>query len=91
MINSFYDLLYLLVKERKKIIYITLAFTVFAAGLSLVVPVKYKATATLMPPVNQGVNLLSLALKGNITSDPEIGGVGIRRNGREYNLIGRNL
>ena len=76
MINSFYDLLYLLVKERKKIIYITLAFTVFAAGLSLVVPVKYKATATLMPPVNQGVNLMSLALKGSFTSDPEIGGVG---------------
>jgi tyrosine-protein kinase Etk/Wzc len=76
MINSFYDLLYLLVKERKKIIYITLAFTVFAAGLSLVVPVKYKAMATLMPPVNQGVNLMSLALKGSFTSDPEIGGVG---------------
>ncbi|MBI5806392.1 hypothetical protein HZA73_10140 [candidate division TA06 bacterium] len=76
MINSFYDLLYLLVKERRKIIYITLAFTVFAAGLSLVIPVKYKATATLMPPVNQGVNLMSLALKGSFTSDPEIGGVG---------------
>jgi tyrosine-protein kinase Etk/Wzc len=76
MINSFYDLLYLLVKERKKIIYITLAFTVFAAGLSLVIPVKYKAVATLMPPVNQGVNIMSLALKGSFTSDPEIGGVG---------------
>lgn len=76
MINSFYDLLYLLVKERKKIIYITLAFTVFAAALSLVIPIKYKATATLMPPVNQGVNLMSLALKGSFTSDPEIGGVG---------------
>lgn len=76
MINSFYDLLYLLVKERKKIIYITLAFTVFAAGLSLVIPKKYKAMATLMPPVNQGVNLMSLALKGSFTSDPEIGGVG---------------
>jgi uncharacterized protein involved in exopolysaccharide biosynthesis len=76
MINSFYDLLYLLVKERKKTIYITLAFTVFAAGLSLVIPVKYKATATLMPPVNQGVNLMSLALKGSFNSDPEIGGVG---------------
>ncbi|MDO9391155.1 MAG: GNVR domain-containing protein [bacterium] len=76
MINSFYDLLYLLVKERKKIIYITLAFTVFAAGLSLVIPLKYKATAILMPPVNQGVNLMSLALKGSFTSDPEIGGVG---------------
>jgi uncharacterized protein involved in exopolysaccharide biosynthesis len=76
MINNFYDLLYLLVKERKKIIYITLAFTAFAVGLSLVIPVKYKATATLMPPVNQGVNLMSLALKGSFTSDPEIGGVG---------------
>jgi uncharacterized protein involved in exopolysaccharide biosynthesis len=76
MINSFYDLLYLLVKERRKIIYITLAFTVFAAGLSLVIPVKYKATATLMPPVNQGVNLMSLALKGSMPTDPEIGGVG---------------
>lgn len=76
MINSFYDLLYLLMKERKKIIYITLAFTIFAAGLSLVIPVKYKATATLMPPVNQGVNLMSLALKGSMPTDPEIGGVG---------------
>jgi uncharacterized protein involved in exopolysaccharide biosynthesis len=76
MINSFYDLIYLLVKERKKIIYITAGFTIFALVLSLVVPVKYKATATLMPPVNQGVNLMSLALKGSFSSDPEIGGVG---------------
>jgi uncharacterized protein involved in exopolysaccharide biosynthesis len=76
MINSFYDLIYLLIKGRKKIIYTTLGFTIFALVLSLVVPVKFKATATLMPPVSQGVNLMSIALKGSMTTDPEIGGVG---------------
>lgn len=76
MINNFYDLLYVLVKNRRTVIWVTAGFTVFALGLSLVIPKKYKATATLMPPVSQSMNLMSLAFKAGMPSDPEVGGVG---------------
>lgn len=76
MINSFYDLLYILVKNRKTIIWITAGFTVFALVLSLLIPKKYKATATLMPPASQSMSLMSLAFKAGMPSDPEVGGVG---------------
>ncbi len=76
MINSFYDLLFILVKNRRTIIWITAGFTVFAMALSLVIPKKYKATATLMPPASQSMSLMSLAFKAGMPSDPEVGGVG---------------
>ncbi|MDQ7799275.1 MAG: Wzz/FepE/Etk N-terminal domain-containing protein [Candidatus Edwardsbacteria bacterium] len=76
MINSFYDLLYILVKNRRTIIWITAGFTVFALLLSLLIPKKYKATATLMPPASQSMSLMSLAFKAGMPSDPEVGGVG---------------
>lgn len=76
MINSFYDLLYILVKNRKTIFWITFGFTVFALVLSLLIPKKYKATATLMPPSSQSMSLMSLAFKAGMPSDPEVGGVG---------------
>jgi len=76
MINSFYDLLYILVKNRRTIFWITFGFTVFALVLSLLIPKKYKATATLMPPASQSMNLMSLAFKAGMPSDPEVGGVG---------------
>ncbi|HAD83188.1 MAG: hypothetical protein A2509_11145 [Candidatus Edwardsbacteria bacterium RIFOXYD12_FULL_50_11] len=76
MINSFYDLLYILVKNRRTIIWITAGFTVFALVLSLLIPKKYKATATLMPPASQSMSLMSLAFKAGMPSDPEVGGVG---------------
>ncbi len=78
MFNSFYDVLVVLVKNRRMILWNTAGFTVLALVLSLVIPNKYKATATLMPPVSQGSNnLMSMALRGNFMSaDPEIGGTG---------------
>lgn len=76
MINSFYDLLLVLGKNRRTFVYITMFFTALAVVLSLVSPVKYKATAVLMPPVNQSMNIVSLALKGTFNTEPEIGGVG---------------
>lgn len=76
MINNFYDLLYVLAKNRRTVIWVTAGFTIFALALSLVIPKKYKATATLMPPASQSMSLMSLAFKAGMPSDPEVGGVG---------------
>jgi uncharacterized protein involved in exopolysaccharide biosynthesis len=45
-------------------------------ALSLAIHPKYKATATLMPPVSQTTSIMSLMMRGNLMSDPEIGGTG---------------
>ncbi len=76
MFNSFYDILVVLVKNRRMIVWTTVGFTVFALILSFLIPNKYKATATLMPPVSQGTSLTSLMTRTNLMSDPEIGGTG---------------
>lgn len=78
MFNSTYDVLMLLAKNRRLIIWTTSGFTVFALALSLIIAPRYQATATLMPPVSQGAgSLMTLALRGTIMpSDPEIGGTG---------------
>jgi uncharacterized protein involved in exopolysaccharide biosynthesis len=76
MISNFYDLLYILVKNRRIIVWMTAGFAIFALALSLVIPKKYKATATLMPPASQSMSLMSLAFKAGMPSDPEVGGVG---------------
>lgn len=78
MFKSFYEILVVLIKNRKIIIWTTFGFTVFALVLSLVIPPKYRATATLMPPVSQGTSVASLMMRGGgLISDPEIGGTGM--------------
>ena len=76
MFNSFYDVLVVLIKKRRFILWTTAGFTIFALVLSLIIPLRYKATATLMPPVSQGTSLMSLMTKTNMMSYPEIGGTG---------------
>ena len=76
MFNSFYDILVVLVKNRRMIMWTTAGFTIFALILSFLIPLRYKATATLMPPVSQGASLTSLMTRTNLMSDPEIGGTG---------------
>ena len=76
MFNSFYDVIVVLVKNRRLIIWTTAGFTIFALTISLMMPNKYRATATLMPPVSQGASLMSLMTRTNMMSDPEIGGTG---------------
>lgn len=74
---DYYEMILLLVRRRHLIIWITIIFTVAALVTSLIIPVRYKATAVLMPPVTQSTNLMSLITRGNIMSDPELGGTGI--------------
>lgn len=76
MIDSFYDLIFILLKNKRTIIWTTVFFTLFALILSLVVPVKYRATAILMPPVSQSTNIMSLMMRGNLMAEPEVGGTG---------------
>lgn len=76
MITNFYDLLSIIVRRRRLLIWMISGFTLFALALSLAIPKKYKATATLMPPVSQGTNLMSMIYGRSMMSDPEIGGTG---------------
>lgn len=71
-----YDILLLLVKNRRIYLCTVAGFTLFALVLSLVIRPRYKATATLMPPISQTTSIMSLMMRGNIMSDPEIGGTG---------------
>jgi len=76
MFSSAYDVLVALVKNRRLVLWTVSGFTVLALVMSLVIPLKFKATAVLMPPVSQSTNLMSLMSRGNLLSDPEIGGTG---------------
>ncbi|MRR51693.1 MAG: hypothetical protein EG825_12405 [Rhodocyclaceae bacterium] len=76
MLSSIYELLIALARNRRLVIWTTAGFTALGLALSLSIPKKYKATATLMPPVSQGTSLMSLMSRTNLLSDPEIGGTG---------------
>lgn len=71
-----FDILSLLAKNRRPYIWTVAGFTLFALSLSLAIHPKYKATATLMPPVSQSTSIMTLMMRGNLMSDPEIGGTG---------------
>ncbi|MCU0605885.1 MAG: Wzz/FepE/Etk N-terminal domain-containing protein [Candidatus Edwardsbacteria bacterium] len=76
MFNSMYEMLLAFARNRRLIMWTTIGFTAFGLAMSLAIPKKYKATATLMPPVSQGASLMSLMSRTSLMSDPEIGGTG---------------
>lgn len=76
MTTNYFDIFLALIKRRYFILSVTVGFTIFALLVSLLIKPKYKATAILMPPVSQSTNVMSLMMRGNLMSDPEIGGTG---------------
>ncbi len=74
--TTIYDIISIIYKNRKYVLIIVIIFTVISTIISFLMPVKYKATAVLMPPVNQSVSIMSIALRGNLYTEPEVGGVG---------------
>lgn len=74
--TSFVDILIILVRDRRRVIWIVSIFTVFGLALSFLIPPRYRATAVLMPPVSGSTNIMSLMTRGNLISDPEVGGTG---------------
>jgi uncharacterized protein involved in exopolysaccharide biosynthesis len=76
MYRDFLDFLKLLISDRKAIIKYIIAFTIIAIVMSFIIPSKYKATTTLMPPIEEGSNLLGLAMGMGLVSSGGVGGVG---------------
>lgn len=64
--NNLFDYLYILIKRRKFILTTVLGVAILSAGLSLLLPNWYAATASVLPPKRPG-GLLSL-LEGGISS-----------------------
>lgn len=66
----FLDLLYVLAKHKKKIVYMVFGITLLSLVVSLVIPKTYKSTLTFLPPVSQGSvgGLASLGVSGLLQS-----------------------
>jgi len=73
--NKILVVLHYLVQERRRIYFTIFGFMVVSIVLCFVIPPKYKATAVIMPPINQNADLLSMAL-GFGVSGGGVGGVG---------------
>jgi uncharacterized protein involved in exopolysaccharide biosynthesis len=76
METNYLTILTALIKRRHFICWATIGFTLFSLIISILIKPKYQAVATLMPPVSQSTNIMSLMMKGNLMTDPEIGGTG---------------
>lgn len=75
---SFLDILEIIVKWRKFIIRNVLIITIVAAIISLLLPLKYTATATILPPSpeqNAMLGMLSYSIPGGLSSLSSMGGV----------------
>jgi len=77
--NSFADILYVLVRNRNRIIWITLAVSILTAGISLIMPKSYTSTAVFLVPQETQLfglsNLQGLTSLGNfgmVSESPEI-------------------
>ena len=83
---SLIDLLIVLAERKRTVLRVTLAFAVFAAIISLLLPVRYTATVTLLPPQESSSMGAAMASLGNLGGMAALagGGLGLKNPNDRY-------